>query len=36
MVQDSGAETAAPGQINKAERIPLEDFVVKLKGYAKN
>ena len=35
---DSGAtaQNQAPGQIKKAEMIELEDFVVKLKGYAKN
>jgi len=34
MVQDSGAEILAPGQIKKAEK--LEDYVAKLKGWAKN
>jgi len=34
MVQGTGAEVHAPGQIKKAEK--LEDFVVKLKGWAKN
>jgi hypothetical protein len=33
MVQESGAEIYAPGQIKKAEK--LEDYVVKLKGWAK-
>ena len=33
MVQDAGAEIQAPGQVKK---IQLEDFVVKLKGWAKN
>jgi len=33
MVQDAGAEIQAPGQVKK---MPLEDFVVKLKGWAKN
>lgn len=34
IVQDAGAEIQAPGQIKKAEK--LEDYVVKLKGWAKN
>ncbi len=34
MVQGSGAEIHAPGQIKKAEK--LEEYVVKLKGWAKN
>ena len=34
MVQDAEAEIYAPGQVKKAEK--LEDFVVKLKGWAKN
>jgi len=34
MVQDAGAEIQAPGQVKKAEK--LEDYVVKLKGWAKN
>jgi len=29
-------QTLVPGQVRKAERMELEDFVVKLKGYAKN
>jgi len=33
MVQDAGAEIQAPGQVKKMQ---LEDFVVKLKGWAKN
>ena len=33
MVQDAGAEIQAPGQVKK---VQLEDFVVKLKGWAKN
>lgn len=36
MVQDAESETTVPGQVRKAERIQLEDFVVKLKGWAKN
>ncbi len=34
IVQDAGADISAPGQIKKAEK--LEDYVVKLKGWAKN
>jgi len=34
MVHDTGTEIQTPGQIRKAEK--LEDFVVKLKGWAKN
>jgi len=34
IVQDAGADISAPGQIKKAEN--LEDYVVKLKGWAKN
>jgi hypothetical protein len=34
MVQDASGEIQAPGQIKKAEK--LEDYVVKLKGWAKN
>lgn len=34
MVQDSGAEILAPGQVKKP--VKLEDFVVKLKGWAMN
>jgi hypothetical protein len=34
MVLDSGAEILAPGQVNKPEK--LDDFVMKLKGWAKN
>jgi hypothetical protein len=34
MVQGSGAEIHAPGQIKKAEK--LEEYIVKLKGWAKN
>ncbi len=30
------AEDQVPGQVRKAERMQLEDFVIKLKGYAKN
>ena len=33
MVQEAGAEVQAPGQVKKMQ---LEDFVVKLKGWAKN
>ena len=33
MVMDSGTEVQAPGQVKK---IQLEDFVIKLKGWAKN
>ena len=33
MVQEAGAEVQAPGQVKK---VLLEDFVVKLKGWAKN
>ena len=41
MVSGAGIEEGetgvqAPGQVKKAEKVQLEDFVVKLKGYAKN
>ena len=36
MVLNGGAEIQAPGQIKKAEKVQLEEFVTKLKGYMKN
>ncbi len=36
ITEDAEAEDLVPGQVIKAERMQLEDFVVKLKGYAKN
>jgi hypothetical protein len=34
-VMDEEEQVLAPGQVKKAERMELEDFVVKLKGYAR-
>lgn len=33
---DANTMVEVPGQLRKAERMQLEDFVIKLKGYAKN
>lgn len=36
ITEDPETRDLVPGQVKKAERMQLEDFVVKLKGYAKN
>jgi hypothetical protein len=36
IIDDAETQTLPPGQAKKAERMQLEDFVGKLKGYARN
>ena len=36
ITEDAETQDQVPGQAKKAERMELEDFVIKLKGYAKN
>jgi hypothetical protein len=36
ITDDVETQTLPPGQVKKAERMELEDFVVKLKGYMKH
>lgn len=36
ITEDAETQDQVPGQVRKAERMQLEDFVIKLKGYAKN
>jgi hypothetical protein len=35
-IEETQAGVQAPGQVKKAEKMQLEDFVTKLKGYMKN
>ena len=36
VMDDDEGQTQVPGQVRKAEKMQLDDFVTKLKGYAKN